>query len=261
MALLRRVNTYNGFDSWRALYEGQLDGKIFQSFNIPARRSAFSTTTELEDIAEYLTTPSIPEPTGAQSWEVVSSSANDAAAGTGTRTVEVHYLDNSWLSQTTTVTLNGTTPVAIAAMANCRAINWLHSKTVGSGGKAAGNIDLRVAGGGAIHERITAGGNQSLSSLFTVPEGYYAVTDRWGAGVSTNHSQDFRLRATCERDSRDLLEGVYLFQDQIVLDNATHSREISPLLFKPRTRIKVSAISGSLAAIANSSFNVHLVQI
>ena len=55
-------------------------------------------------------------PTGLVSLEVVSSSANDAAAGTGARTVTIYGINDtngSWTEDTETVTMNGTTAVAL----------------------------------------------------------------------------------------------------------------------------------------------------
>jgi len=52
-------------------------------------------------------------PTTAQNMEILSDSANDTAAGTGARTVQVFGLDENWEEATETVILNGTTPVAL----------------------------------------------------------------------------------------------------------------------------------------------------
>ena len=262
MAYFSQVKSYPDLDLFRAIYNGVTpDGKTIESFSIPCRRTSFSGTTALEDLAQFLTGTTLPTPTGAESWEVVSSSANDTSAGTGTRSVEIHYLDNSWLPQTTTVTMNGTTPVSVAALANCRAINWIHTKTVGSGGAAAGNILLRIAGAGATHDQITAGGNQSLTGRFTVPDGYFAVVDRWSASCSTNHSQDVRLRGTVERDTRDLLSGIFLFQDIIAIDHNSFAKECSPFIFPPRSEIKISTITSNVAANVSASFGLYLIEI
>lgn len=54
-------------------------------------------------------------PSAGQQWEVVCESTNDAAAGTGARTIDVEYLDDALVLQTEAVTLNGHTPVLMVA--------------------------------------------------------------------------------------------------------------------------------------------------
>src|SRR5678815_5076419 len=55
----------------------------------------------------------IPLPTVAVSMEVRSDSASDTAAGAGARTLLVGYLAAGYVAKTATITLNGTTAVAM----------------------------------------------------------------------------------------------------------------------------------------------------
>ena len=48
-------------------------------------------------------------PTSAETWEVVSTNANDSAAGTGTRVVIVESLDINYVTQSQIVVMNGVT--------------------------------------------------------------------------------------------------------------------------------------------------------
>lgn len=111
----------------------------------------------------------IPKPQVATSMEVVSDSANDAAAGTGARTILVTYLDANYTQNTIVVTLNGVTPVAIATP--IMRINGVVVVTSGTfGGNNIGNISVRAAGGlGATYSYMLAGHGIARSSLFTVP--------------------------------------------------------------------------------------------
>lgn len=116
----------------------------------------------------------IPKPTAAVSMEVVSSSVNDAAAGTGARTVVVGYLDASYNAKTAVIALNGTTPVPMPE--NVLRINSLIVATAGAptaaGTNNAGNISVRATGGaGAIYAYMAAGFGIARSSLYTVPAG------------------------------------------------------------------------------------------
>lgn len=80
---------------------------------------------------------------------VVSSSASDAAAGTGARTVKITYLDSTGVGPLTeTVTLNGTTAVNLVSTNHCY-IEKMEVLTVGSTGSNVGTITLKTGAGGA----------------------------------------------------------------------------------------------------------------
>ena len=99
---------------------------------------------------------------------IVSSSANDAAAGTGARTVRVTGVDSLYAIQTEVVTLNGVTPVALVN--NYMSINDITVLTAGSGGVKAGTLTL--AAGGTTHAFMAVGINTNTSYIYTVPAGY-----------------------------------------------------------------------------------------
>lgn len=114
----------------------------------------------------------IPRPQNvAAAMEIVSSSASDAAAGAGARTVIIGYLDAAYAAQTVTLTMNGTTPVALPG--TVMRVNSLRVATSGTfGGNNVGNISVRLAGGlGATFAYLRAGIGLARSSLYTVPAG------------------------------------------------------------------------------------------
>lgn len=91
---------------------------------------------------------------------VVSSSASDAAAGVGARTVKIIYFNaNGDGPFTETVTLNGVSSVNTANSNYCTV--WgAEVMTVGSTGWNVGNITINV--GGTLGTRITAVDNRSF---------------------------------------------------------------------------------------------------
>lgn len=102
---------------------------------------------------------------------VLSSSANDAAAGTGARTVRVTGLDGDYNEITETVTLNGTTPVA--TVATFRRAHTATVLTAGSGGANAGVITFRHTTTTAnVFLSMIAGRNQTNCSAYTIPAGH-----------------------------------------------------------------------------------------
>lgn len=108
--------------------------------------------------------------TGATALEIVSSSAADAAAGTGARTVTINGLDAAWAEVSQTVTLNGITPVAIPT--SLYRINSALVVTAGTGKTNAGDITIRDSGGGTTRAILPLGYGMTRQSQYTVPAGY-----------------------------------------------------------------------------------------
>jgi len=123
-------------------------------------------------------------PQGVQ-LSIVSSSANDSAAGTGARTVVVEYLNGDLDYSFEVVTLNGTTPVLTLAT-DVRWVQAVHMATAGSGGKAAGNIT--AANGGVTYLKILAGERTTHNSFTRVPRQRRLFVTQMYAGSSSGSS-------------------------------------------------------------------------
>lgn len=104
----------------------------------------------------------------ASALEVVSDSANDTAAGTGARTVRLELLDANYVSAVVVVTLNGLAAVAVGGGPYLR-VNDMRVASVGSGESNAGNITLRVSGGGSTLSYMLAGKGRAQQAVYTVP--------------------------------------------------------------------------------------------
>lgn len=194
-------------------------------------------------------------PAAAVQMAIVSSSANDTAAGTGIRTVRIHYLDANYAVQTEDITMNGVAPVNTVAT-NILRINGIHALTVGSGGYAAGNISL--TNGGVTYAYINTGFNTSRSAVFTIPAGktgyltHFSVTEGTSAGA---HYTRFILEATAHDNI--LLPGVFIAQDEMAALNGADSIQYDiPLHLPEKSDVKVSAISDSGAA--NAMCTAHI---
>ena len=120
-------------------------------------------------------------PTTATSLEILSSSANDTAAGTGARTVSIYGLDGSWQEITQVVSMNGVTPVPIPT--NMLRVFEVAVTTSGTyatqtAGSHAGTITLRVAGAGATWAIIYSAGfprGSTQIGAYTIPLGKTGV--------------------------------------------------------------------------------------
>ena len=190
-------------------------------------------------------------PTTPIQMRVVSSSANDAAAGTGARTVIIFYLDTDYAAQTETITLNGTTPVNTVAT-NILRINAFHVTSVGSGGVSVGNLSLTNTGSTVTYGYITAGNNSSRQAIYTIPAGKTGYLTHWQAssGATTGtHFTRISVRSTSYLGA--LLSGVFLTVDeQGTLNGGGSFNYPIPLKFPAMADVKVSAISDSASANA-----------
>lgn len=227
---------------------GLVYGKGAYAYHVLGRRIGFNSTSVLQDVAEFLGTSidAIPELTGAENFEIVSSSANDTALGSGARTVKVAYIDTSNnLTVTSDIALNGVTPVATAFHAHC--ILWMEVTSVGAAlnAVAVGTILLRIAGAGATHEQITAGGNRSMTNRFMVPAGHQGYICSWQVSSIGSANQDARLRGTVQTADRTL-NAAYIFQDNALVSAGTSVEEEIPWLrFPALAKVKVSTISSA----------------
>lgn len=106
----------------------------------------------------------------AATLEVLSTNAADTAAGTGARTVLVSGLNSAYNTISEVVTLNGTTPVN--TVNQYLRVNVFTTTSAGSGEKNAGDITLRVSGGGAVQSIARAGFGFGRSCVYTVPAGF-----------------------------------------------------------------------------------------
>lgn len=251
--------TNPGFQA--SLFE-EVNGRDAVIFNIRGRRAGFNTINIIQDVGEFLgtTIDLFPELTGVEALQIVSSSASDTAAGIGTRTVKVTYINTSnALVQSPDIVLNGTTAVPAGFFA--RAIMWMEATSGGTSEASVGNIILRIVGPGATHEQISIGENRSLSARFMVPAGFTGFIAYWQSSAFGGATQDVRLRGTV--DSFDRTLGTrYIAQDlAFTSDTASLTNDLPWLRFPALSRIKVSTIP-SAAGVANrvgTDFTILLI--
>jgi hypothetical protein len=193
-------------------------------------------------------------PTIAMQMAVVSSSVNDSAAGTGCRTVYVHYLDDAYAVQTIIVTLNGTTPVNTLPV-NILRINAFHCGSNGSTGAAAGNISITSVGGATTYGYIVSGENTARQAIYTVPAGVSGYISHWQASsgsASGTHFTQIAIKATSHEGV--LLPGVFLLVDEIGTLNGEGNINLPiPIRIPGMADVKMDAISD--AANANAIAN------
>jgi len=118
-------------------------------------------------------------PTSTEVWEVVSTSADDTGGGAGARTLFILSLDGNRLTQSQSVTLNGTTPVALTGTHFRPGGIFVVTADQAATGTNVGTIILRVSGGGAARNIALPGIGRSHDTQFTVPadkDGFFLST-------------------------------------------------------------------------------------
>jgi len=173
-------------------------------------------------------------PTSAATASIVSASTDDAAAGTGARTVEIQGLDGNYEELTEVVTMNGT--AAVSTTGSFLRIFRMRVVMAGSGETNAGNITATI---GSNVARILAGQGQTLMAVYTVPKGRTAFLMKFQGSISKSQEGAFQLRAR-ERDGAFNVKGLWgTFANTVTYDYPV------PLKFEEFTDIEVRSKGGS----------------
>lgn len=197
-------------------------------------------------------------PAGGIQMKMVSSSANDTAAGTGARTVDIHYLDANYAEQTEMLTLNGITAVNTVAT-NILRINDIHVMTTGTGLNSAGNLSLTNITGTVTYGYISATNNALRQLIYTVPAGkdLYVTGMCVGTGSSAgNRMAEFALRVTTSH-ANELTPDVFHHKAIVIVqDNAVHIPFEMPIKCMSQSDIKISVKSD--VAVASALCSAHI---
>jgi hypothetical protein len=194
-------------------------------------------------------------PAAATVMKISSSSANDASAGTGARTIAIFGLDANYNKINETVALNGQTEVNTTN--SFLRIFRMYVVTAGSGATAAGTI---YAGTGTvtsgvpanIYGMITLTANQTQMAFWTVPAGYtlYLTGIYYSSANSTaNASTNFQL---IERP----LDGVFRIQSSVrTAGNGDFVIDFhAPIFFSEKTDIEIRAVASAGASNVSAEF-------
>jgi hypothetical protein len=164
------------------------DVAVFQNFAANATRGLAIGYTSTSGTGGVIVKATTYNPQGVNAQRsIVSTSANDAAAGTGARTVTISYLNTSFQLLQDTVTLNGTTAVNTNAT-DIAFIECIIVATCGSTGGNVGTLNLKVgtAGAGATWASIATQDNQTFYCHHYVPSGVTTYIVRSASGATVN---------------------------------------------------------------------------
>lgn len=177
-------------------------------------------------------------PTVAAATTIVSAGTDDAAAGTGARTVTIQGLDGSWDMQQQTVTMTGTDAVTLTDTYLRVFRAWV--VTAGSGGT---NADiLTVAIGATTVAAIAAAAGQTQQAIYTIPNDY---TEAWLMNVNAWVQRGVSARSVIMRLMTRVDGGAWRVREEWEL-NTTGTSSDGPdypywLRLEPKTDIVVRA--------------------
>lgn len=183
-------------------------------------------------------------PTAPMQMEVVSSSADDAAAGTGARTVCIDYLTGTFEPKQEIVTLNGVAAVPTVATDMYR-INRIWVVTAGTGNVSAGNINIRNLADTPIYSQIPAGFTRARNAMYAVPAGValYVTQLTYSCGNSQGgRFCRFSLRANYNDCTGESTGSIFYPYSEIGIQDGPFTITYDvPMKFIAGTDIKVSA--------------------
>ena len=191
-------------------------------------------------------------PTGIQAYRVV-----DASTTTGIKVLSLHYLDANYAEGKEFLITKGNTEVLTVAT-TIRRVGRLHTVFAGTGGSAAGIIDLRATGNTPVYTRILAGRNGGQRALFTVPAGKIGYIVSWHAAnvsAAANHYGEHRLMMTTD-DGWHHLPGVFIVKDILATVDGTVPIHYSiPIRLPSKCDVRVQVIAdASNANLAVTSY-------
>jgi hypothetical protein len=185
-------------------------------------------------------------PASASVLTIVSASANDAAAGTGARTILVKGLDANYLEIEETVTLNGTT--AVTTTASFLRIHSMSALTAGSGGLASGNITATISS--TTYAIISTGYTYSYNCNYTVPAGKTAYVI--GGSITSSAATILTANFLATPQGKAILN----MHTMSVYQQPYQHEFYVPLPIPEKTDIDVRALGTATSTVVNITYDM-----
>jgi hypothetical protein len=179
--------------------------------------------------------------------ELFISSTDDA----DTQVVVLDGVNQDFVPVQETITLQGTTPVALATR-----YRTIYRGYNANGVQFSGDVSVVDA---ADNEYANLPGtydgklvNQTLTSIFTVPVGYTGFVTEWQGMVDEGKSVDLIAYIR-------LFNGVWRYQDRMTLSNGTHKKGLPYSPFPEKSDLKVMARTAQTSTNASVSYTITLI--
>lgn len=194
--------------------------------------------------------------------KVSSSSAQDAAAGTGAWSLTIEGLDSNWAPLTETVTLTGQTQVTTSGA--FKRVNRIYmsggSTKVGSGGVNAGAVYAYTGTATAgtpndltkVYAKIEASEGSSTRAIYSVPAGYEAGVSAIQLTSAKGDDASVSIYVRTNEGPWTILRHYELFRSGI------HDSNGSVIVLDAKTDIKVSAYAATSSVSVGATIFLHL---
>lgn len=199
-------------------------------------------------------------PAAASVMTLSSSSAADAAAGTGARTVLVSGLNSAYVEQQEVITLNGQTGVnTVNQYLRATSITTL---SAGSGGINAGDIymgtgTITLGVPANVFAKIPVGFGVNQAAQYTVPAGHTAyLVDIIGSCVQSTTNQHTLLSIRARPFGGVFLRGGHL----VVTGGLAYLGAVIPRMFPEKTDVDAIATTTDSNVVAAVSLRYLLIQ-
>lgn len=204
-------------------------------------------------------------PASAAAETISSGSANDAAAGTGARTVLVSGLDANYNPISETIILNGQT--AVSLVNQYLRINDMEVMTAGSGGKNAGILYI---GTGTVTTGVPAviiagvaiGDNRLKSVRFSVPVGNsLAVAELSMTGFDVSATLGTSDKVTVDLKQLNPATGLVELMKRFYIDSSSVDLHLDPVLIIPAKTDIYMEVTGTVSASVSANIRGYLVNL
>ena len=199
--------------------------------------------------------------------EAIADSAADDSAGTGAWSIVVEGLDANYNEIQETIVMNGTTATDSTTQAFVR-VNRAYVTQMGTYHDGnAGNITIRIAGGGAVQAVISGiepDKGQTQIARYTVPSGYRAWLVGFYIEVQSTKSADFHFWQY--RNANDTTS-VYSGAKRLVFQLDGIESAFSPTIkapigpFPAMTDLWFSALASAVNTNVSADFEIWLEKI
>lgn len=199
----QEIETINKFINYQELLCLGKIANYTQSYMIGrGEGSVLSTSTYV-----ILTNATVIQPSANTAMKIVSTSANDASAGTGVQQVIIEYMSSTWgAMKSETITMNGKTPVVLTNTDVYRIDKMYSSRWGGVDSGATGTITLVDNATGLIkYAQIDPGAAFFERAVHYVSQNKICVLSDISIGCTTIGGIIYRIFVTRENVSGDLV--------------------------------------------------------
>jgi len=197
-------------------------------------------------------------------FEVFSSDAADASAGTGVQTIRVFYCDDDKVCFDSSgnflsfdITMNGVT--GVDSLVSGRRVWHVECLTTGSGTVNAGTITVRNKTTTAnIFSVMQIGKCVSQEAVFTIPSGYKGYLEKLTASMTDTSANRAVLAFTEQLDN-----GTVKTDEELTVGTgfSNHPPRYGGFMFASKSDIKIRALEVTNAnGVIHASYRVRLVK-